>query len=188
MNWFSTIVRVAGTAFPVTSALVQLQSELDSDALLTRVKKLEDPISFLHEDIPAVSKLIYESLKSTNSASLNFEDDVYVQFSRSFAALDANRHIKALHRLGRQLPIGIDVVDPSYLMYLCALFEVPDKMEKMIKIVDECKVGEWLDGRAVHNDLQLPLPVVKACFDIYDAKGYGLCSRETDRVTYCGKA
>ena len=188
MNWLSTIIRVAGSQFPVASALVQLQSELDSDALSQRIKRLEDPVSFLQEDVPTVSKLIYEALKSQNSTSLNFDDDFYTRYSRSLAALHSKGLIASKHRLGRHLPIGIAVVDPSYVMYLCALAEDEAKMTHLVDRVDRCKIGEWLDGHQISQELQLPLPVVKACFSIYEAKGYGLCSHEIGRVSYCGNA
>jgi hypothetical protein len=93
-----------------------------------------------------------------------------------------------MHVLGRQLPIGILVVDFSYIMYLCALVEDSDKMEQLVTKVDKCKVGEWIDGNQLFQELQLPLPVVRASFGIYEAKGFGLCSREIGRVSYCGNA
>ena len=59
MEWFIKIVRVAGVNFPGAASLVQLQAELDSTAMASRLEKLEDPISYLHEDIPDVAKEIY---------------------------------------------------------------------------------------------------------------------------------
>ncbi|MEQ1751733.1 MAG: hypothetical protein ABL974_20095 [Prosthecobacter sp.] len=181
-------MRVAASQFPVASALVQLHSELDSDALLKRVKKLEDPISFLHEDVPAVSRIIYEKLKSQNSINLSFEDEFYTKYSRSLAALASKGYVKSKHCLGSHLPFGVAVIDHSYTMYLCALFEDAEKMEYLIARVDQCEIGEWLDGNQIFQELQLPLPVVRACFGIYESKGYGLCSREIGRVSYCGNA
>ncbi len=188
MKWLSTVIRVAGSQFPVASAFVQLQSELDSDALSERIKRLEDPVSFLHKDVPAVSKLLYDGLKFRNSANLDFDDEFYTRYSRSLAALDSKGMLSAKHRLGRHLPIGIEVVDPSYVMYLCALAEDGEKMARLVDRVEGCKVGEWLDGHQISEKLQLPLPVVKACFHIYEAKGYGLCTREIGRVGYSGNA
>jgi hypothetical protein len=188
MNWLSKIIRVAGSQFPVASAFVQLQSELDSDALSQRITRLEDPVSFLHDDVPAVSKLLYEKLKSQNSAHLDFDDEFYTRYSRSLAALDSQRMISTNHRLGRHLPIGIQLVDPSYIMYLCALTEDEEKMARLVARVEGCKIGEWLDGHQIAEELQLPVPVVSACFNIYEAKGYGLCTREIGRIGYCGNA
>ncbi len=33
----------------------------------------------------------------------------------------------------------------------------------------------------------LPLPVIKAVFDIYESKGYGLCSKNIGSCNYMGK-
>jgi elongation factor P hydroxylase len=64
MDWLFSIVRIAGASFPVASSLVQLQSEIDSKTLSKRVEKLDDSVSHLHKDIPELSKLIYQELKS----------------------------------------------------------------------------------------------------------------------------
>jgi len=36
------------------------------------------------------------------------------------------------------------------------------------------------------KEIKLPLPVVAACFQIYESKGYGVCSAEIGAVIYCG--
>src|SRR5665213_894307 len=144
MNWLFTIVRVAGASYPATASLVQLQSELGANALSERIRKWEDPISFLHEDVPELSKHLYAELKNRNQINVNFDDEFYTRFSRAFAALDASRLIECKYKLGRHLPFGISVADPSYIMYLCALFENNAKMETLVKRVEECKIGQWI--------------------------------------------
>jgi hypothetical protein len=188
MNWFFTVVRVAGASFPGASSLVQLQSELTSNELAERIRKFEDPISFLHEDVPELSKHLYAELRNRNRTKLEFDDEFYTRFSRPIAALDAKSLIESQHALGRHLPVGIILSDPSYVMYLCALSESSKKMEALVKRVDECKIGEWLDGRKIAEEIELPLPVVADCFQIYESKGYGICSHETGAVNYCGYA
>jgi len=73
-------------------------------------------------------------------------------------------------------------------MYLCALEEESMKMETLLEIVDNCKRGEWLDGKRIQEEIDLPLPVIRAVFDIYESKGYGLCSKEIRACQYLGKA
>ncbi len=80
------------------------------------------------------------------------------------------------------------MTDPSYIMYLCVLEEDDEKMESLKKVMDDCKIGEWLDGNDIKASIDLPLPVIKAVFDIYESKGYGLCSKETRSTKYMGKA
>ena len=186
MNWFFAIVRIAGASFPGASSLVQLQSELTSEALSERIQKFEDPISFLQEDVPEVSKHLYAELKNRNRIKIEFDDQFYTRFGRALAALDAKGLITCQHAIGSHLPVGILIIDPSYIMYLCALCESSEKMEALVKRVDQCTAGEWINGRALAEETQLPVPVVMACFQIYESKGYGLCSQELGAVNYYG--
>ncbi|MBI5768681.1 MAG: hypothetical protein HZA93_12860 [Verrucomicrobia bacterium] len=188
MNWISTLIKVAGSVSPLTSPLVQLQSEMDSAALQARLVRLEDPLSALQPDIPEASAVIYSIIKKTEDASFKLEDDTYQRFRRALAILESRGHIVCAHRLGHQVPLGIRVSDPGYLLfYLCPRFEDGEKMRLLVKTIDECTPGHWLDGKAVARELGLPVPVVKACFDLYEEKGYGFSSREIGRVSYCGR-
>jgi len=186
MDWLFSIVRVAGASFPVASSLVQLQAEIDSKTLLQRVTKLEDPISHLHDDVPELSRQIYQELKRKNSTKLYFDDEFNKKFSRALAVLESQGYIKGGHALIKNYVAGIRLVDPSYIMYLCALEEEDEKMESLLRLVDACKVGQWLDGNTIEIDL--PLPVIKAVFDIYESKGFGICSKERGSCKYMGKA
>lgn len=188
MNWFISIVKIAGASFPVASSLVQLHSEIESGALLRRLEKLEDPVSFLHEDVPALSKLIYQELKSKESNNLSLDDEFYSKYSRPLATLETKGYIEGIHTLGNRYYGGIYLCDPSFIMYLCALSENKNKMEELIQLVDACEVGRWIDGKGIKKDLDLPLPVIKAVFDIYESKGYGLCSKSIGVYKYMGKA
>jgi len=186
MGWFFSIIRIAGVAFPVASSLVQLQAEIDSKALQRKVAKLEDPISHLHDDVPEVSRQIYQKLKLLNSVKLDFDDEFYKKFSRALAVIESKGYIKGGHALTKNYATGIRLIDPSYIMYLCALEENEEKMESLVKLVNDCKVGQWLDGKKISIDL--PLPVIKAVFDIYESKGFGICSKERGSCNYMGKA
>ena len=186
MDWLTSIVRIAGASFPVASSLVQLQSEIDSKTLLKRVSKLEDPISHLHEDVSEVSRLIYQKLKHVNKIQLQFDEPFYRRFSRALAVLESQGFIEGRHGLGKQYMEGVSVVDPSYIMYLCAIAEDEKKMVSLLKQVDDCHVGQNLDGKEMNIDL--PLPVIMAVFKIYESKGFGRCSKEINSCRYVGMA
>jgi hypothetical protein len=188
MDWFFSVIRVAGASFPVASSFVQLQSEIDSKSLLRRVEKLEDPVSHLHDDIPKLSKLIYHELKSKDSPYLSFSNEFYSQYSKPLALLDSKGYIKMKYHRSEKYQSRIELCDPSFIMYLCSIAEDRSKMEKLVNIVESCEVGKWLDGKVIKSDLDLPLQVIKAVFDIYESKGYGLCSRAQGVVNYMGKA
>ncbi len=70
---------------------------------------------------------------------------------------------------------------------MCALAENKQKMESLMKVVDECPKGNRLNSKKLQDSLGLPLPVIQAVFDIYEAKGYGCCSREIGSYQYMVK-
>jgi len=188
MDWLFSIIRIAGVAFPVASSLVQLQTELDSKALSNRIEKLEDPISHLHQDIPKVSRLIYAALKVQNSATLSFEPEFYSLYKRPLAMLDSQRFIQGQHAIGNQYAGGIELCDPTFIMYICALAEAKEKMSSLVSIVDSCQPGKRLNGDQLSLDLDLPKPVIKAVLTIFESKGLGVLSREVGVINYVGRA
>ena len=188
VDWLFSIIRVAGASFPVSSSLVQLHSEIEGKALAARVRRLEDPVSFIHDDVPSASKNIYEALKQQDEVVLNFQDDFYSRYSRPLAALEAHGYLQCGWSLTRTTPGHIYLTDPTYIMYMCALCEKDEHMNQLTQLVDECSVGHWLDGRALAEGIGIPVQTVAACFSIYESKGYGLRSKNLQEVKYLGKA
>lgn len=187
MGWLLSIIKIAGASFPVASSFVQFIEEVESRELTERVDRLEDPVSCIHEDVQKLSRLIYRKLKLEKLTKLDFDDKFYKKYRRALATLESHGFIKGGHTLGKKYEAGIRLVDPSYIMYLCALEEDDEKMESLIKVVKDCEVGEWLDGKNIQTSIDLPLPVIKAVFDIYESKGYGICSKEIGSIKYMGK-
>lgn len=188
MDWLFSIIKIAGASFPVASSLVQLQAEVDSKNLSNRVRRLEDPISGIHEDVPKVGKMIFEALSIQNQLDIELAPECYADFSRPLAMLESQGYLKGNHTMGHPYYAGISIRDPSFVMYLCALFEDPEHMKQLISIVDSCKPGQWLNGISIASELFLPQPVVKSVFNIYESKGLGLLSLEVGTINYLGKA
>ena len=188
IDWFFKVVRIAGVNFPGAASFLQLQAEIDSLTMDARVKNLEDPISNLHEHVKPLSELIYQKIKSTDFIHLELESSEYENFSRVIALLASAGHIETEHAAGSSVPIGISLSDPTYIMYLCKLFEHAHKMEELIGLVDSCMIGEWLDGTSIAESIELPVCVVDAVFRIYEAKGLGLVSPEVGESSYLGQA
>ena len=188
MDWLFSLVRIAGVAFPGASSLVQLQAEIDSTALSERIKNLEDPISHLHEEIPNVARLIYKELKVQNSGTLSFDPEFYLQYRRPLAMLESQRYLSGEHAIGNMYAAGITLSDPSFILYLCALGESDKQMNSLASIVDSCEPGKWLSGDQLSIDLDLPKPVVRAVFIIYQSKGLGQLSQEIGALNYVGRA
>lgn len=185
-DWFCRLVRIAGVNFPVAASFVQLQAELDNIEISSRLEKLEDPISHLHEDIRQVSQLIYAKVVEEDSNDLDFNDDFYLKFSRPLAIMSKSGYIEQNNVLGSKIPDGIELIDPSFILYMTALAGDSEAMEKLVKIVDECPLGQWLNGKKLKEDFNIPITVIRAVFEVYEAKGYGLLSRETNSCMYRG--
>ena len=186
MDWLFSIVRIAGASFPGSASFVQLQGEIETKKILNRVQQLEDPISFLHEKAPEVSKRLYEKMKAEDSNLVEFEREFYEQYSRPLAALESQGLIRGNHGLDNSYSAGILFIDPSYIMYMCALCEDPTKMETLFKLVDECKPRGFIDGKKTGIDL--PLPAIEAVFQIFESKGYGLYDQTIGVSHYTGVA
>ena len=188
IDWFLKVVRIVGVNFPVAASFIQLQAEIDSAAISARIEKLEDPISYLHEDVQTVSKVIYLKLCSRDSININLETDEYVTFSRAIAALDSAGCLVKKKKLGSTIPFELSLNNPSFIMYLCMLFEEDYKMEEVLGLVNGCTVGEWLNGVDIGKSIGLPVCVVHSIFKIYEAKGYGFVSNSIGVSKYLGKA
>lgn len=188
MDWFMKIVRVAGASFPGASSLVQLQSEIDSQAMAKRLKELSDPISYLHEDVPEASKIIYENLRNTDSSTLDFSEEFYSKFSRPLAALESVGLISKNGVIGSRIPLGINLIDPSFILYMCNLAEDPHKMQEITDIVDRCELGLWLDGAQLKDSIGLPVTVIRSVFEVYESKGYGVMSETIGTCQYLSNA
>ena len=186
MDWFSSFIKVAGASFPVTSSFVQLLSELESREIQERIRNLEDPISKLHPNIHELSELLYETIWATDESHFDLPNYTYEKFSRALSCLESEGLVKGHHAIGNRYAAGIAITDPSYIIYMCALFEDAEKMEKLYQEIDGCSIGSSLDGKEIKQDLGLPLPVISAGFQIFEAKGYGICSQETGSVVYIG--
>ena len=177
MSWFFSIVRIAGASFPAGASLVQLQAEVDMKSFDTRLKNLEDPISTLHKDVPAVSREIYSKIQGAKTNSISLDDSNYEKFGRALAELKSQGFIRLDTALGKKHPLNLRVADHTYMLYMCSLVEDKSKMEKLFEIVNSCK-SNTLRAQNVMQETSLSYPVVYAMFKVFEAKGYGICSDE----------
>jgi len=187
MNWFFTLVRSVGASFPGSASMVQLQAEIDSRETQRRLRALEDPVSGLHPDVRGLSKLIYDRLRSSGNM-IHVDEDMYARFARPLHILDSQGLIDVTHVIGRPFPDSFWVTNSSYIFYLCALFEDSGKMDSLVNRIDEASAGRWLRGAEFAAELDLPLPVVKAIFQLYERRGLGLLSKEIGTANYYVKA
>jgi uncharacterized protein (UPF0335 family) len=188
MNWFFKTVRIAGASFPGAGSLVQFQAELDAETLNERIHKLEDPISTLHEDIYDLSKEIYSELKNSDSNSLNFNETFYTNYSRALAALGSRGLITQDNVIGSRIPLGLNLVDPTYILYMASQFENQNSMQEIFDIVDRCQIGESVSAEQLSEALGLPKYVIRSVFEVFESKGFGCRSGGLTKFRYTGKA
>jgi len=191
MDWFFALMRMAGACFPASAFFVQLQAEVDrvdSKRLADRVRSLEDPISSLHEDVPKVAQAFYDVIRREGEPQVWFDEQFYWGHSEVLALLEAKAMIAPQHGIGDRYSDGILIVDPSFIMYMCALCEPDDTMQLLYERVNACPPGEWLNGKEMATELDLPIPVVRACFQVFAAKGLGQVSNLIPSCLYTGKA
>lgn len=177
MNWFFSIIRSAGSSFPVSASFVQLQSELDSDKLDKRIKRIEDPVSNLHPDIQIVSKKMYALIKKTERENITFDNEFIEKYGRPLAILEKNGFIKGSHAIGKCWVGSTYLSDPSYVLYLCKLSEPEKKMNSFFRLLEGSKPGDSFEGVDIQKTIDLPIPVIKAFFKVYQSMGYGFCSK-----------
>jgi hypothetical protein len=188
VNWFFAIARIAGTGFPLTGQLVQLQAELDSEEIRQRLAKLEDPLSALHPEIREVSRHIFDGIKAKGSEPVAFTREFYDRYARPLALLENYGCIRGTHTNGGRFYAGMWVGSPSYMLYLCALGEDSKKMDQLLERVDGAPVGKWLHGVPLAEELSLPLPVVESVFELYADNGLGIHSRNGGAPVYYARA
>lgn len=184
MNWLSTLLKVAGSQIPYLSAVVQWQSEHEMQQLDKRVRKLEDPISTMHEDVLAVTAEIHKSISEDDDLNLTITDEFYLRYERCFSVLHKRGLIECSWALNRTAPVAIRVVSPQYLLYICAKYEPESKMNAIVEALENCRRGEALSGHELNGKTGLPVTFINAFFSIYEQMGYGFCSRSIGESSY----
>ena len=102
--------------------------------------------------------------------------------------LEANALISTDRASGRKLPLGINLTEPSYIAYMCAVAENPKRMSDLIEILEGCEIGQTINAEVLTDSVRLAKYVIRAFFQIYAAKGFGYCSGGMRQFKYSGKA
>ena len=163
---------------------MQLQAELDSTKTEKRLARLEDPISALHDDVPELAGTLYKAVIDRRDNYIQLTDDLYERYRRPLALLDAEQLIHGTHTLSKRFGGGITLSNAVFFMYMCALHEDQEKMKKLIALIDQAELNQWLDGKRIARAEDLPSPTVKAVFEVYAARGLGILSRTVGEVMY----
>ncbi|MES3035273.1 MAG: hypothetical protein V4813_14845 [Gemmatimonadota bacterium] len=188
MNWLFPLARVIGAGIPFGGVLVQISAELDSRQVQQRLTKLEDPISALHPDVRDFSRVVYEQMRATQTSRIQFADDDLTRHARVIALLENAGHLRGSHAIGQRHPIALWLESPQYVLYMAALYEDTDAMGRVFSHLDSAPPGTWLKGEGLATQYEVPLPVVRALFELYDSRGLGVLSKETGATNYMSRA
>ena len=184
MNWLFSLARVIGSGIPFGGVLVQISAELDSRQVQQRLAKLEDPISALHPDVREFSRSVYEQVRTTQASRIQFTDDDLTRHSRVIALLEKAGLLRGSHAIGQRHPIALWLESPQYVLYMAALYENTDAMGRLVSHIDSGAPGTWLRGEDLATQFEVPLPVVRALFELYESRGLGLMSKEIGATNY----
>lgn len=180
------LARMAGVSTPLTAWLVQADAEIKSKEFQARLERLErSPYSALHPDIPEIGRILYDTLQKTGDSRLQLDDGFMQRYGRPLAMMRKAGYVSGTATLGGgQFYGGIWVTDPGFLLYLAALYEDQDCMERFVERVDTTPTGKWLRGADLASEYALPLPVVRAVFQLYAGRGLGIVSEEIGALAY----
>lgn len=181
-----------GVLFEVPKDVESKESNLsgfnDFLQLKVELRQFEELISRLHEDVPKVSKEIYQKMSTTDSDNIKFDQEFYVKYRRAIISLELNSLVLQRKRIGTNAIQGIYIINQLYIVYMSACSEDRKKAQEVVSIVDKCKVGDWLDSKEIKDKTGLPKCVVKAIFEIYQAKGYGSLQNTSYSFRYYGRS
>ena len=180
--------RIAGASFPFASSMVQLQAELTGRELQARLRRIEDPISHVHPQVREVSEQIYAALTEKGDFPLTMSEEFYAQYARPLAMLEAELYLDATHAIGKRYAGGFWANNPAFVLYMCALFEDPAKMNALVQRIDTAAPGTTVNGKALAAELGLPVGTVRAVCETFADKGLGIMSKEVGATYYIARA
>jgi hypothetical protein len=184
-DWFIKVVRIGSAVNPVAAVFLQLQSEVDGIELNRRIDSLEDPIGSCCENSRELCKAIYESF---DIHGVSLSNEAYKQFSRPLAVFESKGYLKRDMYIGNKYAQGIELLDPSFTLYLARLFENQKSMYELYDLVEKCEIGVWINGIQLAESLNIPVGVVRSVFKIHMQNGLGILSGEVGTCNYQGVA
>jgi hypothetical protein len=179
MNWYSLITHMAAQSNPFTAALSAMQTGLDSQDMQRRLRALEDPVSILHPEIRDVAKALYDEVARTNESYLTeLPREFYDRYGRPLTLMEGVGIVRGEHSLGGRFSAGIVVESPRGILYMAQLYEDAVKMDMLLSRVDSARRGQVQKGAEIVLEIHVPMPTIRAVFELYDARGLGILSRE----------
>jgi hypothetical protein len=186
-RWFYKVIKMSGNGYPASMLITKILKGTDNITDIEKFQRLEEYFNKSHTDILKVSKFFYKQLLLHDANIIYFSDDFYINYSSSINTLESYGFISASHKEHFDLPLTIILIDPTYIIYLCALFDDDNNMFGLVDLVERCHVGLCLRGNQLKVIFNLPLNVVNSVFEVFAFKGYGIYNRVIDNTSYLGK-
>jgi hypothetical protein len=157
-------------------------------AVIDQITKMVGQINHLHDDVSDVSKEIYAQLVEQDYTSLKFSSEFYSKYSDVLTVLDHGKYIRKEHACTSKDPISIQLICPTYILYMCNLSEDSKKMACLIEHMEKCSYDQSINGDELKQEIGLNISVIRAVFDIYKLKGHGIISNAIGVNLYIGRS
>lgn len=162
-------------------------SESASTAIERLGKRVDKEISSLHPNVLDVSGHLYDQIRARDEVFIEINPEFCEAHSELLALLESRGYIKGETAMGRRFSGGLTVVDPTFIaLYMCQHFEPAAQIERLQSRLDACSHGQTLDGEQLKDEIGVPLPVIRAWFEVYESMGHGCVSDRIQGAGYQG--
>jgi hypothetical protein len=186
---FVAAVKVAAQLLPVTSALAQWLSEIETSRMVERLERLEDPLARYGPRVHELSQTLYSLIRGQQqdvpTTHLDWTPELK-PFIKELRHLEADGLLVGSHALGLggEFRAGFRL-NPGFIVYLALLHAESEESEKLIQILDDAK--HPLNGVDVKKSVNLPLTVIDSYFEEYENRGQGFKSNTIGSSLYLPK-
>ena len=184
---FVSAVKIAAQLLPVTSALAQWLSEIETSRMIERLDRLEDPLTKYGPRAKDLSQILYSLIQ----AQAQDVPTTHVDWSSTLAPLikdlryfEADGLVAGSHAITEEFKAGLRL-NPGFIVYLALLYGDREATEKLVQLLNDAK--EPIDGIALKKSINLPLTVIDAFFREYENRGQGFKSKTIGTSTYLPK-
>jgi len=143
----------------------------------------------IKEDADNLSKIVYQQIKEhrydDSDTSFKLDDKVYDQYKKAIKYLVSEGFIKEERAIGHKYPIKMRLTNPLYKSYICELTDDAAMLSKLTGIMNSMTEGEQIRAAdAREKGINLPLPIIRAVFELYEYKQDGIMSKTIGESLY----
>lgn len=184
-DYFSSILKIAAQAFPLTAALAQWLSEIEAAEVDARLSRLEDPLAKYGPGARELCRILYSLIRAqpqdvaTNHLDWTGELQPFLKEMRHF---EADGLLKGSHTVGGPAFAHGFRLGSAFTVYLATLHEEPTKLGAIAEQIENAT--QQLNGFTLQQSTGVPLMVINALFADYAARGQGVKSETIGSSIY----